>query len=137
MVNVWQNRIIGYSEEPPNKLVANPANWRIHGQAQQEALGGVLTEVGLVQNIICNKTTGNIVDGHLRVAMALQSGQPMVPVTWVELSEAEEAMVLATLDPIAAMAAADRQQCTAAVHAGDCQTHQTAGVDHRRTGTNW
>ena len=113
MAESWQNRIVGYSEEPPDKLVANPANWRIHGQAQQDALDGVLTEVGLVQNIICNRTTGNIVDGHLRVAMALKSGQPMVPVTWVELDEAEEALILASLDPIAAMAASDRNQLEA------------------------
>src|SRR4030042_356185 len=34
----WRNRIIGEGEEPPDQLLANPGNWRIHPQAQQAAL---------------------------------------------------------------------------------------------------
>src|SRR4030042_1000807 len=33
----WRNRIIGEGEEPPDQLLANPGNWRIHPQAQEEA----------------------------------------------------------------------------------------------------
>ena len=106
----WQNRIVGYGEEPPDQLLANPKNWRIHPQAQQKALAGVLRDVGIVQNILVNRTTGHVVDGHLRVGLALSEGQPMVPVTYVELSEAEEAEILATIDPLAAMAATDKDQ---------------------------
>lgn len=42
----WENRIVGQGEEAPDQLLANPANWRIH-------------------------PNGHVVDGHLRVAMAL------------------------------------------------------------------
>jgi hypothetical protein len=103
----WRNRIVGYSEEPPDQLLANPSNWRIHPKHQQEALAGVLSEVGLVQNVICNRTTGHVVDGHLRITLALRQGQPTVPVTWIEVSEGEEKLILATHDPLAAMAQAD------------------------------
>lgn len=100
-------RIVGYSDEPVDSLLANPGNWRIHPKSQQEALAGVIREVGVVQNILVNKTTQHVVDGHLRIALAMRDSQPTVPVTWVELSEAEEALILATLDPLGAMATAD------------------------------
>jgi DNA modification methylase len=54
--------------------------------------------------VLVNRTTGHLVDGHLRVELALERAEPLVPVTYVELSEAEEALVLATLDPIGALA---------------------------------
>jgi predicted RNA binding protein with dsRBD fold (UPF0201 family) len=51
------------------------------------------------------------VDGHLRVTLALRQGDDTpVPVTYVELSEAEESLALATLDPLSAMAYADKQK---------------------------
>ena len=45
--STWRNRIVGYSEEEPDQLLANPSNWRIHPAAQAEALKGVLAEVGI------------------------------------------------------------------------------------------
>lgn len=107
----WRNRIVGEGEEPAGQLLANPRNWRIHPSEQQRALEGVLSEVGWVQRVIVNRTTGCVVDGHLRVALALsRSENEPVPVVYVELTEAEEAEVLATLDPLAAMAATDQQK---------------------------
>ena len=70
----------------------------------------MLGEVGLVQSVVVNRTTGRLVDGHLRVELAVAQGQPSVPVVYVELSEEEERLVLASLDPIAAMATADRHK---------------------------
>lgn len=52
MSNPWQNRIIGYEDRDPKELKVNPLNWRKHPKAQSKALGGVIEEVGLVQNII-------------------------------------------------------------------------------------
>src|SRR4030042_39547 len=43
----WRNRIIGEVEEPPDQLLANPGNWRIHPQAQREALNALLAEVSV------------------------------------------------------------------------------------------
>ena len=105
----WRNRIVGYGEEAPDQLLANPSNWRVHPQHQQDALAGVLDEVGWVDDVIVNRTTGFVVDGHLRVAMAISKGVPTVPVKYVELTEAEEAKILATFDPVAAMAVADAE----------------------------
>jgi len=106
----WRNRIIGEGEEAPDQLLANPANWRIHPKQQQDALAGVLNEVGWVQRVIVNQRTGHLVDGHLRVALALRQDAPTVPVLYVDLDEAEERLILASLDPLAAMAAPDKEK---------------------------
>ena len=103
----WRSRIVGHGEAAPAELVPNERNWRRHPPSQQKALAGALTEVGWVQQVVVNRTSGRLVDGHLRVELALARGEPAVPVTYVELSEDEERVVLATLDPLAAMADAD------------------------------
>ena len=106
----WRNRITGAGEEAPDQLLANPANWRIHPKAQQDALAGALDAVGWVQQVLVNRRTGFVVDGHARVALALSRGEPTVPVLYVDLAPEEEALVLATLDPIGAMAGRDDEK---------------------------
>jgi hypothetical protein len=103
----WRNRITGSGEEAPDQLLANPANWRIHPKAQQDALAGALDQVGWVQQVLVNRTTGHVVDGHLRVELAISRHERSVPVVYVELSEEDERLVLASLDPLAAMATAE------------------------------
>ncbi len=105
--SAWRNRITGSGLEDPSQLLANPANWRTHPAAQRNALRGSLDTVGWVQQILVNTTTGHVVDGHARVEEALSRHEATVPVLYVELSADEEALVLATLDPIAAMADRD------------------------------
>lgn len=107
MSTTWRNRITGSGVESPDQILANPANWRVHPKHQQDALEGVLNEVGWVQDVIINQQTGHLVDGHLRVSLALRRGEPDVPVKYVDLTEAEEALVLATIDPLSALATTD------------------------------
>ena len=109
----WRNRIVGEGEQPASQFVANPANWRVHPQNQRDAMRGALNEVGWVQRVIVNRRTGYLIDGHERVWQALQNGDAPVPYVEVDLDEAEEAYVLATLDPIGAMAQADKEQLDA------------------------
>lgn len=103
----WRNRIVGEGEESPDQLLANPANWRIHPKFQQDALAGVLDDVGWVQRIIVNQQTGHVVDGHLRVSLALSRDEQTIPVLYVDLTPEEEALVLATIDPLSALAVTD------------------------------
>jgi DNA modification methylase len=105
----WENRIVGHGEEAPDQLLANPKNWRVHPKAQQDALSGLLDSVGWVQNVIVNRRTGHVVDGHLRVSLAISREEPTIPVVYVDLAEDEEALVLASLDPLAAMAVTDEE----------------------------
>lgn len=104
----WRNRIVGHGTEDPAKLVANPKNWRLHPKAQQDALQGVLAEVGWVQDVIVNRRSGLVVDGHARINLAI-AAKERVPVVYVDLSDKEEALILASLDPLSAMAETNRE----------------------------
>lgn len=105
----WNNRIVEYAEVDPKHLIPNPKNWRTHSSTQSSVLKGVMNEVGIVQNVIVNRKTGRLIDGHLRVELAIKTNQATVPVTYVEVEEAEESYLLATLDPISALAGSDVQ----------------------------
>ncbi|GIK63855.1 MAG: adenine methyltransferase [Chloroflexota bacterium] len=98
-----QNRIIGYRVIKASELQAHPDNWRKHPAAQEAALRGVLSQVGWVDTALYNVQTGRIIDGHLRKSIAAEDE---IPVLDVDLTEDEERLVLATLDPIGAMAEA-------------------------------
>jgi len=106
----FRNRIVGHDEIDPGQLLANPRNWRIHPQAQQDALAGVLDEVGWVDEVLVNRRSGFVIDGHLRIALAISREEQSIPITYVDLSEEEEILILATLDPLAALAASDKDK---------------------------
>jgi hypothetical protein len=109
----WRNRIIRSGMAPVDQIQFSGKNWRIHPKPQQDALSGVISEVGWVQNVIINERTGNLIDGHARVTVADRNGETEVPAVWVDLSEEEESLILATIDPLAAMAATDSAQLAA------------------------
>lgn len=117
-IDSWRNRIVGEGVERAGDLVANPRNWRIHPKHQQDALKGILNEIGWVQRVIVNKRTGYVLDGHLRVALAMREkgDEVEIPVIYVDLDENEEASVLSTLDPISALAGADKDKLEELLH---------------------
>lgn len=104
------SKIIGHGEEKVEDLLANPLNFRIHPDHQQRALAGSIDDIGFIRSVTVNQRTGRVVDGHLRVHLALRSGVETLPVEYVDLDEQEEALALLSLDPIAAMAASDREK---------------------------
>lgn len=123
----WQNRLVATRETDPATLTAHPQNWRTHPRRQADALTAVLRDVGWVQQVIVNQRTGRLLDGHLRVALAVQRHEPHIPVGYVDLSADEERLVLATLDPIAALAEPDAAQLAALlrdVQSGDAAIQQ-------------
>lgn len=103
----WRVRIVAYRLMPVAEILENPKAWRIHPEAQTRGLRAVLDQVGLVKPLILNERTGRLVDGKARLDLARRNGQEMLPVIIVDLSEEEEALILATLDPLAALAEAD------------------------------
>ena len=109
----WRNRIVGSGSEAPERLAANPANWRVHPRNQRDALAGSLDTVGWVAQVLVNRQTDYVVDGHARVALALARKEASVPVLYVDLSPDEERLVLATFDPIGALAGADGERLSA------------------------
>ena len=78
----WRNRIVGSGEEAPHQLLANPQNWRLHPAVQRNALRGSLDTVGWVQQVMVNRRTGFVVDGHARVEEALSRHETTVRVLY-------------------------------------------------------
>lgn len=106
----WKKRIVGEADVDPATLKPHAANWRVHPKRQQQAMVDILDEVGVVQQVLVNRRTGVIIDGHMRVRLALRNHEPTVPVVFVDLSEPEEYTALATINPLATLAYEDRQQ---------------------------
>lgn len=104
----WRNAIVRYADEAPESLLANPLNWRVHPREQTQALTGSLNQVGWIAPVIVNETTQHVIDGHARIGEAIARGEPTVPVAYVQLTEDQERLALATFDPIAAMAGTDQ-----------------------------
>jgi len=105
----WTSKIIGHEEVAPDQLLSHPENWRIHPKFQQEALRGAIEDIGFIRSVTVNKRTGRVIDGHLRVTLALRDNIPLIPVEYIDLSEQEETEALLTLDPLAALAVADKK----------------------------
>jgi hypothetical protein len=104
MAEPWKNRIVGHRDANPAELIPHEANWRTHPEGQASGLRAVLDQVGVVQDVVVSKRTGRILDGHLRVDMAIATGQPTIPVVEVDVTEDEERLILATFDALGGMA---------------------------------
>ena len=89
-MTIWRNRIVGFTMEVPEDLLANPMNPRRHPGEQRDAMRGSLDELGWIDAVIVNDTTGRMIDGHLRCEEAITEGAPVIPVLHVELDENEE-----------------------------------------------
>src|SRR3990167_7282649 len=100
IVERFKSKIIGDGMENPDQLMANPGNYRIHPKYQQDVMLDMLDTVGWIQRIIVNKRTGHIVDGHLRAMLAIREGETEIPVIYVDLSDEEERIALAAMDPL-------------------------------------
>jgi hypothetical protein len=111
----WRNRIVSHGDIRVDQAIANPLNWRVHPKLQKEALLDLIQEVGLVDTVMVNVQTGNLVDGHLRVQLADIEDQVTLPATYVDLDPEEEAKILAGFDTITLLALTDRQKLGEAI----------------------
>jgi site-specific DNA-methyltransferase (adenine-specific) len=110
-----RDRIRDLRRVPASELRPNPKNWRLHPEAQAAALRGVLAEVGIADAVLARELedgTLMLIDGHLR---AETLGDKPVPVLVLDVNEAEADKILATLDPLAAMAEADAAKLDAII----------------------
>jgi hypothetical protein len=89
------------------ELAPNPRNWRTHPERQREALRGILEEVGYAGALLARELPDGsleLIDGHLRAGTTPDA---MVPVLVLDVDEHEAAKLLASFDPLAAMAEAN------------------------------
>lgn len=108
-----KSSIIGSADLDPHSVDLNDANWRTHPTEQRKALEEALEKVGWVQRVIVNERTNRVVDGHLRVAVARARNEATIPVSFVNLSDDDERLALATFDPIGSLAFADKEALAA------------------------
>jgi hypothetical protein len=102
-----RDRIKELRRVPASHLQPNPKNWRTHPTFQQDALKAVLAEVGYADALLARETSEGglmLIDGHLR---AETTPDQEVPVLILDVDEAEADKLLATLDPMSAMAGTD------------------------------
>jgi hypothetical protein len=102
-----RDRIKELRRVPADQLQPNPKNWRKHPESQANALRGVLAEVGIASAVLARETPEGglmLIDGHLRTE-TLHNAE--IPVLVLDVSEEEADKILATFDPLGAMAESD------------------------------
>jgi hypothetical protein len=101
-----RNRIKAFRTVTPDEVAPNPRNWRTHPQAQRDALRGLLAQVGIVAPVIAYETPNGLmlIDGHERMTV----GVPF-PCAILDVNEDEANTLLATFDPLTALAGTDAE----------------------------
>jgi hypothetical protein len=126
----WRNRITHFGEVDPKELLANPRNFRLHPKPQQAAMTDVLDTVGWVSvAAIINERTKFVVDGHLRVSLALARGEERIPVAFVDLTDEEELLILASFDAISSNASTDSDKLADLLRTVDTFGFETDSLD--------
>lgn len=103
-------------------LRPNPRNWRTHPEAQRDVLRGLLAEVGYADALLARELEDGsleLVDGHLR---AETTPEAIVPVLVLDVTHEEAGLILATLDPLTAMAGRDDEALRELVSTVDAQS---------------
>lgn len=102
-----RNRIKELRHVKASELRPNPRNWRTHPTEQVDALKGILADVGYAGAALARELpdgTLELIDGHARAEV---SGEGTMPVLVLDVTEDESNKILATFDPLGAMAGTD------------------------------
>lgn len=101
-----KDRILELRRVPARDLLPNPKNWRRHPEAQQNSMRSVLADIGFADAVLARETPNGLmlIDGHLRAEIAPDC---QMPVLVLDVTELEADKILATHDPLAAMADVD------------------------------
>lgn len=99
-----RNRIKELRILQPGEYDPNPRNWRAHPQQQRDALRGILADIGIADTLVAYysaRAEGRLVliDGHERATV-----EAAWPALILDVTDEEADKLLATLDPLAAMA---------------------------------
>jgi hypothetical protein len=109
-----RDRIKDFRRVPARELLDHDGNPRRHPQAQRDALRGVLEQVGIAAAVVAYESERNggkltLIDGHLRK----QDCDLDWPTLILDVTDAEADLLLATHDPLGALAEYDRPKLDA------------------------
>ena len=109
----FKNRVKELRMVKGSELHPHPRNWRKHPEKQLKALRGLLGEVGFAGAELARELedgTLQLIDGHARASMV---GDQEIPVLVLDVDESEADKILATFDPIGAMAETNKENLDA------------------------
>jgi hypothetical protein len=112
-----RDRVKDFRRVPARELLDHDGNPRRHPQAQRDALRGVLEQVGIAAALVAYESGRNggrltLIDGHLR----RQDYDLDWPTLILDVTDAEADLLLATHDPLGALAEYDRPKLDALLH---------------------
>ncbi len=130
----YRDRIVGHKKVPAAALKPNVLNYRTHPEEQAQALQGSFTSLGVARSVLAHVSDADrrealgddasdnprvatldalergaaltLIDGHLRVEQLKAQNLP-VEVEILDVNDEEARLLLATLDPLAALAGHD------------------------------
>lgn len=130
-----RNRVKDFRTVKASELKPNPKNWRTHPKIQKDALKGILAEVGIADACIARELDDGslmLIDGHLRAETVSDTE---VPVLILDVDEKEADKLLATLDPLAAMAETDEEKLSELLEASELQNENLRDLVEETAGT--
>jgi hypothetical protein len=106
-----RDRVVEMKKIRGSDLVPNPRNWRLHPYAQRQAVRESLESVGIADRLLAYYSERNdgqltLIDGHGREE---DFGELTWPVLILDVNDEEADQLLATLDPMTAMAETDSE----------------------------
>jgi ParB-like chromosome segregation protein Spo0J len=105
-----KDRIVELKRIKGSQLRPNPKNWRTHSKEQQNAIKGILAEVGFAGACLVRQLEDGsymLIDGHARTEV---SGDAELPCLVLDVTDEEADKILATYDPLGAMAGKDAEK---------------------------
>jgi hypothetical protein len=105
-----RDRVKEFRRVRADQLRPHPRNWRTHPDKQRAALEGALAQIGFAGALLARELADGsleLIDGHLRAELAPDM---LVPVLLLDVNETEADLLLATFDPIAALADKQSEQ---------------------------
>lgn len=113
-----KNRVKEFKMMSPKDVAFNDKNWRKHPTAQTKAMQALLEEIGIAGAMLAyhSERQGGkltLIDGHLRKEIA--PGEDW-PILITDLTDSEADLLLASYDPIGAMAEADKERLNDLLH---------------------
>lgn len=115
-----RDRVKEFRRIKAKELRPNPKNWRAHGQKQRDAMKGVLAELGFAGAVLARQMPDGsymLIDGHLRGESLPPDYE--VPVLVLDVNEREADYLLATIDPLSALADQDDAKLVELLHGID------------------